>query len=196
MPYDEIFYQRYREYLKEGVVRKNHDRMFELLPLLALPNELRVIDLGCGTGEYITYDQRHALYAGVDLNNTGNVAPFIQRDYCALDFAPLVPFTPNAFVSLFSIECSYPPEAKYGLYSRIFSAFPHLRCGLSAGFYYESRRDQPTVTEAGEIESYQTIEKSPVDDSYLFRESRILLRTPSEMFGQDVVEVWKFFVRK
>src|SRR3989344_2345302 len=196
MPYDENFYRMYREYLQERIVRSNHDHMFSLFASLLLPDSPRVMDLGCGIGEYAIYDRRHAAYVGIDLNNTGSVTPFVQADYLKLDFGNLLPFIPNAFISLFSIECFHTAKSKYTLSNRFFSAFPTVKFGLVGGFFYESRRNQETVSEAGEIMSYQTIEDPSLYISDLFTELRIHLRTPSQMFGSDVVEVWKFLVRK
>ena len=196
MPYDENFYRMYREYLQERIVRSNHDHMFSLLASLLLPDSPHVMDLGCGIGEYTTYDRRHLAYVGIDLNNTGSVTPFVQADYLKLDFRNFLPFIPNAFISLFSIECFHTAKSKYILYNRLFSVFPAIKCGLVGGFFYESRRNQETVSEAGEIVSYQTIEDQSLHISPLFTELRIHIRTPSQMFGNDVIEVWKLLVRK
>lgn len=196
MPYDENFYRMYLEYLREPTVRRNHSHMFVLFASLLLPDSPRVMDLGCGLGEYATYDPHHTAYTGIDLNNTGNVAQFIQADYTALDFKHLLPFLPNAFISLFSTECCHPVEKKYDLYHRLFATFPAIRRGLASGFFYESRRSEEVVSETGEIVSFQTIEDPSRHISDLFTELRIHLRTPSQMFGGDVIEVWKFFVRK
>lgn len=155
-----------------------------------------MVDLGCGIGEYATYNLHHAAYVGVDLNNTGSAAPFLQADYLKLDFVNLLPFSPNAFISLFSIECCHAAEKKYNLYNRIFSTLPAIRCGLVGGFFYESRRSKEIVSEAGEIVSYQTIEDPSLHISDLFTELRFHLRTPSQMFGNDVIEVWKLLIRK
>ena len=196
MPYDENFYRIYREYLQEWIVRNNHDHIFSIFASLLLPDSPRVIDLGCGIGEYATYDLRYTAYIGIDLKNTGSVTSFVQADYLKLDFEGLLPFSPNAFVSLFSIECFHSAESKYALYNRLFSVFPAVKCGLVGGFFYESRRNQEVVSEAGEIVSYQTIEDPSLHISNLFTELRIHIRTPSQMFGNDVIEVWKFLIRK
>ena len=101
-----------------------------------------------------------------------------------------------AFISLFSVECCQLATIKYDLYNRIFSEFPTIGYGLVGGFFYQSKRDQESVSETGEIISYQTIEDPSLYISNLFTELRIHLHTPSKMFGQDVIEVWKFFIRK
>ncbi len=196
MPYDENFYCMYRKYLQESTVRRNHDAIFRLFASLVHPVLPQVMDLGCGVGEYAMYDPHHTAYVGIDLNNSGEVKSFIRRDYTALDFSHRLPFSPNAFISLFSIECCHPVKTRYALYEKIFTAFPSIRFGLASGFFYESKRNETTVGETGDIVSYQTIE-SPADYiSNVFTELRSYIRTPSRMFGQDVIEVWKFFMRR
>lgn len=196
MSYDEKFYRMYREYLQEQAVRANHDYMFALFAKLLFPVLPGVMDLGCGIGEYATFDRCHSAYVGIDLNNASSLPSFVQADYTALDFGQRLNFLPNAFTSLFSIECCNPAEKKYALYDRIFSAFPTVKYGLTGGFFYESRRNKETVSETGELVSYQTIEDPSLHISKLFTELRVHLRTPSKMFGDDVVEVWKILVRK
>lgn len=198
MPYDENFYRMYREYLQERTVRQNHNHVFTLFASLVLPETPRVIDLGCGLGEYAAHDLHHSAYAGIDLNNTGGVANFVQADYMNLGFKDFLPFVPNSFISLFSVECCHLVETRYALYEKLFNEFPSIRCGLAGGFFYESRRNKETVSESGDIVSHQSIEDPAQYISSIFTELRVHLRTPSAMFGQDVdvIEVWKFFVRK
>ena len=107
-----------------------------------------------------------------------------------------LPFQPTAFVSLFSTELGHSPEEKYALYERIFARIPKLLYGLVGGFFYESKRGQEAVEEAGEIVSHQTIEDSSRHISKAFFEFRLHMHTPSKMFGEDVVEVWKFLCRR
>ncbi len=196
MAYDENFYRMYREYLQEQTVRTNHDRVFSIFASLLFPVLPRVMDLGCGIGEYPTYDRCHSAYVGIDLNNVGSLPNFVQADYTALDFGQHLQFEPNTFTSLFSIECCQTAEKKYDLYNRIFSTFPTVKYGLVGGFFYESRRNKETVSETGELISYQTIEDPALHISNLFTELRTHLRVPSKMFGDDVVEVWKILRRK
>ena len=194
MPYDENFYRAYREYLKEPTVRRNHDHVFALFSSLLLPELPRVVDCGCGVGEYAAHDCHHGAYVGVDRNKVIDSPHFIQADYLSLTF-PL-PFAPNAFVSLFSIECCHPLAVRYDFYERAFAAFPTIQCGLAGGFFYESRRGEETVVESGKLVSYQTIEDPSRHISPNFTELRAHFYTPSQMFGHDVVEVWKFFIRE
>ena len=195
MAYDENFYRMYQEYLREPVVRANHSRMFAKLAQF-LPGKLRVMDLGCGSGEYPTFDGHHYRYVGVDLINTGQLQDFIQADYIKENLTDKLPFKPNAFLSLFSIECCHPVDARYALYEKLFAEHPSLELGAASGFFYESKRHQPTVSETGDIVSYQTIEDPAQYISPTFDEARIHMRTPSKMFGPDVIEVWKFLFRK
>lgn len=195
MAYDKSFYEKYFEYLQEPRVRRNHGLMLQLFASFAGSRNLRVLDLGCGTGEF----ERHGLfvhqYLGVDANKSGYVRSFLQADYKTLDFP--IPFAPNAFVSLFSIEPSHPVEERYALYDRIFEKYPEITHGISSGFYYQSKMDCDEVTEAdGAVVSYQTLERVDQIPSERFKEIHVSLATPSAMFGEDVIEVWKFLERK
>ncbi len=192
--YGTEFYQLYLGYLQEPTVRANHDMMFETFYRFTRPTQLRIMDLGCGLGEYSRYGP-HSEYVGIDLNNAGQVKNFVHMDYTELNLASHLPFVPNAFVSLFSIEACYPAKSKYALYERIFAENPSIRYGLVSGFFYESRRGLETVSEAGKIVSYQTIEDQSKYVSGNFSEVRVYLRTPSKMFGDDPVEVWKMLAR-
>ncbi len=62
--------------------------------------------------------------------------------------------------------------------------------------FYESKRDLETVGETGGIVSHQTIEDPAKYISEAFSEFRIHMRTPSRMFGEDVIEVWKILSRR
>jgi SAM-dependent methyltransferase len=194
--YDKDFYEAYRHYLEEPVVRKNHNFAFRVLAGLVEPYYPKVLDLGCGTGEYGRYDTIHKEYAGIDVKDPGVAGWFCQGDYMQLDFLDSLPFEPNCFVSLFSTECCYPPEVRYPFYERLFAEFPTIRHGMVAGFFYRSKPDQRSVMETGGIHSYQTIEDPADYISDEFIELRVHLNTPSAMFGPDVVEVWKFFLRR
>jgi SAM-dependent methyltransferase len=201
--YDQAFYSAYLRYLAEPVVRRNHDEMFEFFRRWTGPCSLQVgpwlsvVDLGCGLGEF----ERHGdwrRYVGVDRNDTGKVKDFIHGDYSDLaGVKALLRWEPDAFVSLFSIEACFLPDERYTLYDRVFDAWPSIRFGMVSGFYYQNRLDEPVVSEAGgAIVSCQTIEKQADFLSSRFFEVRTSLRTPSELFGDDVVEVWKFFARR
>ncbi|MEK7118097.1 MAG: class I SAM-dependent methyltransferase [Patescibacteria group bacterium] len=194
MAYDENFYALYLAYLGEKTVRASHSYAFECFRRFIHPDNPHVIDLGCGLGEYSTHGH-YADYAGIDLNSAGQVKNFTQADYHDLGFVAKLPFVPNAFVSLFSIECCHSAESKYALYEKIFTDIPSVKYALVGGFFYESKRGLETVGEAGGIVSYQTIENPTQYISRTFSELRIHLRTPSKMFGEDVVEVWKILSR-
>lgn len=194
MAYDAEFYKMYQAYLKEEAVRANHDNVFECFRNFTKPTPLLVADLGCGLGEYSLHGH-YIEYAGVDLNNAGQVRNFVQADYHSLDFVHFLPFVPTAFVSLFSIECCHSIEDKYALYEKIFKNIPSIQHGLIGGFFYESKRGLETVGETGGIISYQTIEDPSRYISKTFSEYRIHMHTPSQMFGKDVIEVWKILNR-
>lgn len=192
--YSKEFYDQYSKYLLEDIVRANHDKVFADFRRFTLPMPLCVVDLGCALGEYSRYGH-YVKYLGVDVNNTGQVRNFMKADYRNVNFVKSLPFTPNAFVSLFSIEPVYAVEQRYALYEVLFAKVPSLQYGLSSGFFYESRRNLETVRETGALISYQTIEDPSKHISPNFSEFRNYLRTPSKMFGNDVVEVWKILAR-
>ena len=197
MAYDKGFYERYERYLKEESVRASHDLVFRQFEKVA-GERLYVVDLGCGLGEFCQYGLPYS-YVGVDLNYIGGHFRLIKTDYHDLDAvkARLYPYlTPNAFVSLFSIECFHSAAEKYTLYRKIFETFPTIQFGLAGGFFYESKRGQETVGETGNIVSYQTIEDPVLYISDIFAEFRLHIRTPSQMFDSDVIEVWKIFIRR
>ena len=197
MAYDKEFYDRYREYLREESVRRCHDFAFRQFKKLT-DEFLFVVDLGCGLGEYYRYGQPSS-YVGFDMNDLGGKFTLVQADYRDLHMLRAglhLRMIPNTFVSLFSVECFYSAVEKYAFYQSIFETFPSIKFGLVSGFFYESKRNQEKVEEAGEIVSYQTIEDSSRFISDIFTELRISIATPSKMFGPDVVEVWKIFIRR
>lgn len=203
MAYDTKFFEMYAKYLREPTVRKSHDAVFRAFKAMCRTEEKHVVDLGCGLGEYCRYGASRG-WEGIDRNDMSRDPHFLgtkgrfhrPRDYMELDFVDDLAPAPGAFVSLFSIEACFPVEERYAFYERLFQAIPSLDCGLTAGFYYESKRDQPTVGETGGIVSHQTIEPIDAWVSELFDEARVITRTPSEMFGPDVIEVWKILTRK
>lgn len=197
MAYDPEFFKMYASYLTEPRVRENHDGIFELFdqPHRETIDLMDVLDLGCGMGEFRTYGH-YRRYVGVDRVNHGFVDPFIEADYTDLSFLDRLPFAPEAFISLFSIEACLPAEERYAIYEGLFEGLPSVRMALVSGFYYESKKDRLKVGEAGDIESYQSVESLYGVESVLFDEVRIHMRTPSGMFGPDVVEVWKILTRR
>lgn len=198
MPYDEHFYQQYRKYLQEDAVRKSHGFAFAWLKHFTYSAPLLVVDFGCGLGEYGTFGNP-ARYAGVDTNDLGAVDNFICADYHDFGFLKQLNFSPNAFVSLFSIEPFHPARERYELYEKIFLQIPSITYGLVSGFFYESKRKEVTVEELKgkkKIISYQTIENELEHVSTIFSERRLFIATPSKMFGKDVIEVWKIFSRR
>ncbi|MDE1855161.1 MAG: class I SAM-dependent methyltransferase [Candidatus Micrarchaeota archaeon] len=194
--YSSDFYRMYADYLREGLVRKNHDNIFAGFGRFTQQEPLYVVDLGCGLGEYELHGH-YAGYTGIDLNNaTSRKRNFVQADYTKLDFFERLPFKPNAFVSLFSTELMLNAKDKYAFYERIFTDVASIQYGLVSGFIYENRADLEKVVEPGGVVSYQSIENPARHTSGAFAEARIYKRTPSKMFGGDVVEVWKMLGRR
>jgi hypothetical protein len=198
MGYDDDFYKAYMDYLSEATVRQAHDWIFALS--LTDPNFQNVVDFGCGKfNEFLRY-ARPKSYVGIDLNvsQEENSGRLIQADYRKIDnlTSLISPDTPLAFVSLFSTEITAPTEENYELYERIFTELPTIQSGLVSGFYYAGKTGQNPIKEAGDIVSYQTLERIEDVASDRFTERRIILPVPSQMFGEDVFEVWKFFARK
>jgi len=56
--------------------------------------------------------------------------------------------------------------------------------------------DQNPVKENGGIESYQTLDKKGDFYSDLFEEIRLSSSVPSNMFGSDVIEIWKILLKR
>lgn len=194
--YNEAFFKLYSEYLRELTVRRNHDRAFGLWSM-SMPSDPDVVDLGCGMGEFYHYGDSNQ-YVGIDLApRLPQGASAIAADYTKKEWAEKLPFKPTAFVSLFSIEPVFSPATRYNYYTWLFKEFPTLQYGLTAGFYYADKYHLPSVGETGGIESFQTNTLLGSDyGSYPFNEEWLTMRTPSKMFGNEVVEVWKFLTRK
>lgn len=202
MSYDGDFYRAYEAYLDEPVVRRQHNYM---LAMLAGYNWDDVLDLGCGQSQEIMrkYHTRPGNYIGVDLN-VESTAPrdrnyeLVKANY--RDAASLAPILQRAkyftaWTSLFSTEITAPYEANYALYQRIFRN-TNIQVGVVAGFYYASKKTQNPIGETGGISSYQTLERLEDVQNDVFEEVRTTIHVPSAMFGQDVYEVWKLFIRK
>jgi SAM-dependent methyltransferase len=204
MAYDTAFFEAYRKYLTEQTVRNNHDRVFRDWFKQLSPHHLSVVDLGCGTGEF--YQHGHSTdYVGIDREPRiideawypHAAVKTIAADYLDVSaWKPQLPFKPNCFVSLFSIEPVLRPGCRYDLYTSLFGELPSLQFGMAAGFYYDDKTGEETVGETGGIVSYQTIEPLGMFNVPGVDEERLVLRTPSAMFGDHVVEVWKFFTRR
>jgi hypothetical protein len=205
MAYDDEFFKMYVEYLQEPTVRANHDAAFRLFRTFCGDVYHNVIDLGCGSYEFVCYGSGVMKYCGVDKTLRGSIGRHIEAveyDYLAPDVMNVPSllradhrFSPNTFVSLFSVEPIIHEEQRYAFYTNLFETCPTLKYGLSAGFYYTSLSNQATVGETGGIISHQTIDRPYEYPHPLFTETRILMETPSKMFGKDVVEVYKMMKR-
>jgi SAM-dependent methyltransferase len=193
MSYDAEFYKAYQAYLEETTVRRNHERAFDLLSWVVPHRYQSVLDLGCGTGEY-ERRMKPLRYFGVDADKDAPAADAVC-DYTVT--LPILPFEPTVFVSLFSTEACLPSYDAYDLYDKLFEVYPTIDGALVSGFYYEDKVEHEKVTEAnGKLVSYQTT--APLHDgrSELFHEVHLTMRTPSKLFGDKVIEVWKLLERK
>ncbi len=206
MSYNKDFYSEYEKYLSEPRVRNVHDQMFAFFDVFAKPKSQCVIDLGCGRSlEY----HRHQpwSYYGFDVNATVEVDYVFGRETSrttSLDYREntnkIIDIGKNKkagkFVSLFSSEITAPPEENKCLYEGLFRNIPSLEFGMVSGFYYADKKNHLIVVETGGVKSWQTL--SSIEDSVsdVYDEIRLYAECPSEMFGEDVVEVWRFLSRK
>lgn len=180
------FYSDYSKYLSEPVVAQNHQNVLDLF------NQKKglqsVIDLGCGLREFqLRFRPRN--YVGIDLQSP--LADY-QLNYRLCEF-PNVDFNLTGFVSLFSVENTAPHQDNYKLYEQIFTRYPSIECGLVSGFYYAGNKENPILE--GNISAFQTLESPEEVKSALFSETRVIIYSPSNMFGENVYEVWKYFER-
>lgn len=198
MGYDKEFFRLYADYVQESTVRESHDYAFAVFSRLAGQRHRRIIDLGCGLGEFARYGGLRCgdRYLGIDRHNAAKPNPLQIDDYTDPNFVSRLPFAPTDAVSLFSIEACLPAAERYRLYEGLFERLPKLRLMMTAGFYYLSKSGQETVGETGGIVSYQTVEPLGAFVSSRFDEMRLEQHTPSAMFGDDVIEVWKYLERK
>ena len=87
------------------------------------------------------------------------------------------------------------PVKKYEFYEKIFNN-TSIQYGLVAGFFYLDQRDLLYCKEEGFEKVYMTTERQLDYYSDTFEEWRQYIHVPSEMFGPNLMEVWKFFKRK
>lgn len=195
MSYDQDFYTKYHAYLKEPGVRKMHNRAINFAGVL--PGSAKVIDLGCGHGmEWWHHSNMCLEYVGVD-ENASIATKSIRANFRDVDLvASLMRFHGlEGIVSLFGIEPSATQAENTDFYNQLFDKTPALSI-VSAGFYYQPRKLMTSVREVGDIISFQTNTCLQETESDRYTETRMEFPCPSEMFGKDVVEVWKFMERK
>lgn len=199
MSYGTSFFDEYKNYLQEPLVRNVHNWMFRIFeatfPQWKYP--FNIIDFGCGQCcEYHNHGQVSG-YVGLDLDPIRRPSMY-QCDYTKVssdEIKRFATFPLHGFVSLFSTECCMPATEKYAFYSKIFREH-HIQVALVSGFYYKNRIQEEKVKETGGIVSYQTIENQRNHQYKEFIEMRTYIDVPSKMFGPDVVEVWKLLIRK
>ncbi len=199
--YDGDFYKNYERYLLEPGVRKAHWFPFSIAKLESAFDD--VVDLGCGLQEFKRYVEPRryigvdAVHPDADIKSDFRHCSTVNEivDFCA-ERDSLHKLGPRAFVSLFSSEITACEEVNYALYRRLFKDLPSVRQALVSGFYYDYRKTREIVEEVPGLFSYQSID--PIETSIerahgRFTEKRIVIPCPSEMFGEGVIEVWKFF---
>jgi hypothetical protein len=199
MSYGTSFFDEYKNYLREPLVRNVHNWMFRIFedtcPKWKHP--LNIIDFGCGQCcEYHNHGQFSG-YVGLDLDPIRRPSMY-QCDYTKInanEIKGFAGFPPYSFVSLFSTECCMSATEKYVFYDKIFQEYD-MQTGLVSGFYYKNRIQEEKVQETGGIVSYQTLEDQKDYPRKHFIEMRTYVDVPSKMFGPDVVEVWKLLIRK
>ena len=199
MSYNTSFFDEYKNYLLEPIVRNVHNWMFRIFedtfPQWKYP--FNIIDFGCGQCcEYLQHGQSSG-YMGLDLNPLDG-EDMICCDYTKItskDVKKFAGFPIHGFVSLFSTECCMSTTDKYAFYDKLFQEY-YMQTGLVSGFYYKNRIQEEKVSETGGIVSYQTIEHQKDYPGKHFIEMRTYIDVPSKMFGPDVVEVWKLLIRK
>lgn len=194
MSYNQEFFEKYKNYLKETKVRHVHNHMFmiykSLLPIL------NIVDFGCGQCCEFIYRCGCNNYFGFDFNPPDSKMTY-ACDYTKIskeDILKKVTFPINGFVSLFSTECCLSVEQKYHFYRKIFQEHD-IKVALVSGFYYKDKIKDEQVTETNGILSYQSIEDQKFYKCDEFIELRTYIDVPSELFGVQVVEVWKFLIK-
>lgn len=204
--YSKNFYDIYREHLSEPIVRHTHDTMFNLFDRLFpyYAGDVRVIDFGCGTCEFDKHHINHTNYLGIDNSPEAGTdlrpkSQLVFEDFLENGWHKSLDFNPTAFVALFSTEISLPTQSRYDFYKKVFLDFPSIQIGMVSGFYYDDKRFEPIVGEksnAGTFTVYQTIEQQALVQNNIFEELRCYKNVPSKLWGEQLVEVWKFFIRK
>lgn len=203
--YTKNFYELYLDYLGEDTVRESHDSAFKYF--LNNYKASKILDLGCGLSEFARYASPEE-YLGIDLNaevkkyNKNNI---IIADYRNNNLSDLInPFKPDSAISLFSVEITAPKgvesfsaqvNSKYDMYVKVFRELPSVKVMLVSGFYYRNKMDENPIRENGGVVSYQTLEPKQEGYDDVFSELRFDTVTPSKMFGDDVVEIWKVLER-
>lgn len=196
MGYDSDFYTMYEAYLVEERVRGKHDAVLDMWHTLTWPNSSYVLDLGCGqSNEYLRFGPDVRAYQGFDVTESPHGMVLDYRGPELLEAVRSLGWQPDAFVSLFSAECTATPIENAELYEQLFREIPTIKHGLVSGFYYAGRRKENPVRETGGVVSWQTVDHLEHEVSDVYDEIRVLARVPSAMFGDDVVEVWRMLTR-
>lgn len=206
---DGNFYHEYSDYLKEPRVRKVHDKMFVLFGnLLGSSFSSPVADLGCGKNcEYGVFSSFSLKgYFGFDINveERKTKSLYYTNETFKLDYRKEIDSLieianekkVGKFVSLFSSEITASPVDNQALYEKLFLDIPSLTHGMVSGFYYSENKENQIIDEAGGIKSWQTFDSIEDNKSEIYDEMRVIEKCPSNMFGEDVVEIWKILTKR
>ncbi len=187
----EDFWQAYEQYANETY--KCHIEIINLCVKIISDNRgynfryfKNLIDIGCGKTQMgkNLLSAKYDKYIGIDSMNFGQE---IVKDYKEYDFKNHKSQYDDLAISLFSTECCLKEEEQNDLYSKLLSNGFVL---IVAGFYYEGKENQEIIEENFELKSYQT---HPLKK--LFKnETRIIKKVPSNLFGTDVIEVWRVII--
>jgi len=197
---DPGFWEAYEQYLK-GAMPIHQKTVDMLVGDVVGEFDIEVLfDLGCGLfREAETIIPWETSYKGFDqvlpeghpyrLDYRAEEGVFVNPqliEYMNQDKA-------DTFCSFFSSECTESFVVNHSMYREIFKQVPTMQWGIVSGFYYSNRIHEYCVEEAGGIRSWQSNQDLYGGD--FFKETRVLIRNPSIMFGDDVVEVWRLLER-
>ena len=204
----EEFYKLYIDYLREPVVCDAHIKIIEAMASFDPDMKFGdIVDLGCGKSNEFYYRSHREMssYIGIDLNAECDGVYRAQKqtfiaNYRDLDTVQNIIYKTgfydtDVFVSLFSTEITADYKTNLEFYNNIFNKFNNSSI-LVSGFYYSSKKYKNPIKENGGLLSFQTLEPIEAQESGWFTQIRIEIPVPSQLFGKDVVEVWKLLQRK
>lgn len=206
---DKEFWAKYVAYQEETF--KQHKAYYDAcVSVGSVPQFADYLDLGCGpTGHAQRLIKHQNQYVGIDRvipnsKPSSDRYAYVRGDYLdARDLNSAVSLfendevnNPRVGVSFFSTEVAINPIKSIQLYRYLFEN--HVDYMIVSGFYYGERYQADKVTEAGGLESWQSVRMPrKLEDPVEYRETfRITAHTPSELFGDDVYEVWRVLESK
>jgi hypothetical protein len=196
MAYNPEFYKMYADYLIEPRVRAEHDEVLALVT--RNPAFQHVIDFGCGQSNEFFHYGKPEFYVGID----ANAVPIDEanRKVVAADYRDIrliknlvEKYDLRAAVSLFSAEGTASHLNNVNFYESVF-AETGLEAILVSGFEYEHAKGKKTVQEFGSLVSFQSfVARLP---SEIYYEAVVTRPSPSNLFGEDIVNRWYLLQNK